>query len=143
MCYLGFKADLKARKQCHRFDRYYQCKLCCERCDAVQVRTNENHRTSYKNMSSSAPYLQTIMDHDEFVQRAHRISPWADVVGWQVENCFFDFMHLAYLGTCRGHIPSVLKLLQCKGYCYEPGESDDLFLKRTSIEMRETCRKNG
>ena len=143
MCYLGFKADLKARKQCHRFDRYYQCKHCCERCDAVQVRTNENHRMSYKNFSSSAPYLQTIMDHDEFVQRAPRISPWADVEGWQVENCFFDFMHLAYLGTCRGHFPSVLKLLQCKGYCYEPGESDDLFLKRTSIEMREACRKHG
>ena len=143
MCYLGFKADLKARKQCHRFQRYYLCKKLCERCDAVQLRSNSHHRMSYKDFSPSAPYLETIMDHDEFMQQAGCVSPWACIPGWQVENCFFDFMHLAYLGTCRSHVPSVLKMLQCLGYCYETGESDELFLKRTSIEMRETCKQNG
>lgn len=143
MCYFGFKADLKARKQCHRFVRYYQCKLLCERCDAIQLRTNDCHPMSYKDMSSTAPYLHTFMDHSKFMETTPSVSPWAIVPGWQVENCFYDFMHLCFLGTCRGHIPSVLKLLQCCGFCYENGESDDLFLKRVSIEMRATCKEHG
>ena len=142
MRYFAFKADLKARKQCHRFDRYYQCRNLCERCDAIQVRSNEIHPMTYKNMSVSAPYLDTFLDHSSYMERAHRASPWSIIPGWQIDNCPLDWMHLVYLGTARGHIPSVLKLLQNLGRCYEEGESDDLFLRRASIEMRETCKKH-
>ena len=144
LIYMGMKADLKARKECNRFNKkYYLCKNMCERCDAVQLRTNQDHPMNYKNMSRSAPYLETCIDHDEYIRTSSEISPWSLVTGWQLENVFFDFMHLVYLGTARSHVPSALKILRHLGYFYEEGESEELFLRRTSLEMRATCKKHG
>ena len=143
MSYLAFKADLKARKQCHEFSRYYLCKQCCERCDALQLRKNEENPLSFKNMSPMAPYVTTCIGHAEYLARDPVTSPWCCVAGFQLETCTYDVMHLVFLGTARDHIPSCLKLMQHLGYCFQPGESDDMFLKRISIEMRTTCKQRG
>lgn len=140
MFYFAFKADLKARKECNNFKKYYQCKAFCERCDAVQHTKDQPELYSYKNMNPSAPYAATVINHDQYIAATRDPSPWINVEGWQLETVTFDFMHVVYLGIARNLIPSCLKMLQLQGYGYEPGETDDMFLKRISVEMRETCK---
>ena len=147
MCYLAFKADLKARKECHQFKKYYLCKNLCERCDAVQPKSNKDidHPMSFKNMSPASPYVATCIDHAKYLEtNAHdELSPWCCVPGFDLETCTYDVMHAIFLGIARDHVPSCLKFMQHLGYSYEPGESDELFLKRMSIEMRTTCKLRG
>ena len=51
-------------------------------------------------------------------------------------------MHLGYLGVAKNHVPSCLKLLRRSGFHYEAGESEDKFLKRVSLEMRQDCKQH-
>lgn len=44
------------------------------------------------------------------------------------------------LGDCKKHVPSCLKILKLWGY-YEEGESNEQFLKRTSLEMKDDCKR--
>ena len=143
MAYVAFKADLKARRECHSFVRYYQCKKFCDRCAAIQPFTNEP--LAYKNMSPTAPYVGTSISHDQYMATTlpRHLSSWASIENWQFETCVFDFMHVVYLGVARDLVPSCFKLLQHLGYGCEDGETDDVFLKRVTLEMRATCKLFG
>lgn len=143
LVYFGFKADLKARKQCHLFTKYYLCKDCCERCSAVKPTTSAPHPMTYKNMAPNAPYVTTCIDLDLYVATCDRISPWSAIEGFQLETVTWDFMHVVYLGTARDHVPSVLKMLHHLGYHYTEGETDDHFLKCIYMEMKKDCKQKG
>lgn len=143
MAYLVFKADLKARKQSHLFRNYYQCRNICEQCKAVNPGRAMGDRFTYKNMRPGAPYAATCINHQEYCRTATRISPWSSVVGWQVENTSWDWMHLVYLGVAQSHVASCIKMIQLLGCGFDANETDDLYLKRTSIEMRQTCKSFG
>ena len=138
-----FKADLKARKEAHLFRENYLCKRMCDRCGAIQSRGVDPEAMSYKDTRPDADYAGSIITHADYCCSAPRVSPWAAIGGWQIENSVYDFMHVCYLGTAASHIASTLKMLRVLGYHYEDGESEDLFLKRISLEMKETCRQNG
>ena len=140
LIYLCFKADLKARMQCHELDNYYRCRLCCDKCQAIQPFTSAPEQMTYKNMSKTAPYAATCKDHDEYVRTAIRISPWSVVQGFQFETLAFDMMHLVFLGIAKNHVPSCLKILKLSGFHYNEGESDEAFLKQVSFEMKEDCK---
>ena len=141
LVYMTFKADLKARMQCHRLEQYYRCKKCCDRCMAIQPMDSRPHPMTYKNTARDAPYASTCKDHDEYLQTARHQSPWCAVPGFQFETMSFDMMHLVYLGIAKNHIPSCLKILKLYGYHYEGGESDEKFLKRVSMEMKQDCKE--
>lgn len=126
------------------FDNYYRCKILCDRCPAIQEKASGRpNPMSYKNMSPTAPFAAQSLDHDGYINTARIISPWAIVPGFQFESVSFDWMHLAYLGFCRDLIPSVLKTLKLLGYGYAANETEEDFLKRTSLEMRTTCKEYG
>lgn len=139
---MNMKADLKAEMQIHNFKRYYGTKRCCQRCDALQGPGTWHHRMRYKDMSSSAGYLETCICHEDYMAKFSP-SPWSILSGWQLDNTMFDFMHMTYLGTSRGHIASTLKLLRVFGYQFQPDESDNSFLRKISHEMRACCKKHG
>lgn len=142
LLYIAFKADLKARKECHDLDAYYKCRSCCDRCDAIQPFTSEPEPFTYKHMARTAPYAATCKDHHGYLQSARRISPWAVVPGWQFETLSFDMMHLVFLGVARNHVPSCLKILKLWGYHYDVNEDDQSFLKRASLEMKDDCKQH-
>ena len=98
---------------------------------------------TYKNMSDDAPYAGTCIDHDAYVRTARRLTPWLAVEGFQFEHITFDMMHLVFLGVARNHVPSVLKMLKLFGFHYEEGESDEKFLQRASMEMKQDCKDHG
>ncbi|CAK9082764.1 unnamed protein product [Durusdinium trenchii] len=145
MAYFTFKADLKARKECHLFKNYYLCKRMCDRCAAIQPKcpADTNHPMVFKDMRPTAPYRTTTVSHAEYLRTASRISPWAVVKGWSLETTSFDLMHMIFLGIARDYVPSCLKILRLMGYHYEPGETDEEFLRRTSWEMKLDCKSYG
>lgn len=136
-----FKADLKARMQCHVLDDYYRCRRLCDRCEAIQPFSSGFQAMSYKNFAKNAPYASTCKNHDSYVQSCKRLSPWAAVPGFQYETVSYDLMHLVFLGIARNHVPSCLKILQMLGYHYQQGESDEEFLKQVSFEMKKDCKR--
>lgn len=142
LIYIAFKADLKARKECHVLDAYYKCRKCCDRCDAVQPFTSAPEPMTYKDMAYDAPYAATCKDHWSYLQNAQQLSPWAVVPGWQFETLTFDMMHLVFLGVARNHVPSCLKILKLKGFHYDLGDSDQVFLKKVSFEMKDDCKQH-
>lgn len=142
LVYTTFKADLKARWQCHRLQRYYRCKLLCDRCLAVQPQDSQPLAMTYKNTAKDAPYATTCIDHAEYMRTTRNLSPWCAIKGFQFETISFDTMHLIYLGIARNHIPSCLKLLKIWGFHYEPNETDAEFLKRVSLEMKQDCKEH-
>ena len=105
--------------------------------------TSAPHPMTYKNMADNAPYVTTCKDHGEYLRTARRITPWIAVEGFQFETISFDVMHLIFLGVARNHVPSVLKLLKTFGYHYSPAESDEKFLQRVSLEMKQDCKDHG
>ena len=141
LIYIAFKADLKARKQCHLLRQYYLCRSLCDRCGAIQPFTSTPHPMSYKNMAKDAPYSRTCINHSDYILQAREISPWQAVPGWSFETLPYDFMHLVYLGVAKNHVPSCLKILKLWGYHYEEGESNEQFLRRTSFEMKDDCKR--
>ena len=112
----------------------------CDRCEAIQPTTSAAHPMTYKNFSNDAPYTSTCKDHSTYLRTARRVTPWAQVEGFQFQHLSYDVMHLIFLGVARNHVPSALKLLKILGYHYEEGESDDKFLQRASMEMKQDCK---
>lgn len=94
-------------------------------------------------MSPNAPYATTVKDHDDYIRSTTQISDWSVVQGWQYESVSFDMMHIVFLGIAKNHIPSCLKILRLRGFYYEHGETDQLFLKRVSMEMKQDCKEHG
>lgn len=144
MCYFAWKADLKARKEVHNFTKHYLCKRCCERCAAIKPTNSLPELYTYKNFMPDAPYMDTCLTHDEYVQGvpSDDLSPWSGVAGWSLGSCTYDFMHIVYLGLGRGLVASSLKALQMLGF-WPDAVSDDHFLKLVSNEMRVTCKAHG
>lgn len=120
---------------------YYKCRKLCDRCDAIQNFSARPHPMTYKNTARDAPYVATFKNHDIYLRQAKRISPWSKVPGWSFDTLPYDMMHLVFLGIAKNHVPSCLKILKLWGYYYEEGESDDMFLKKVSYEMKQDCKR--
>ena len=112
----------------------------CDKCKAIQPMTNAYERMSYKNFSSSAPYVNTVQNHESYMRAVREPSVWSEVPGWTFESVTFDVMHIIFMGIARNHVPSCLKLMKLGGFGYVRDESDAMFLKRASIEMKEACK---
>ena len=98
---------------------------------------------TYKDFGPGAPYAATCTSHSEYLETCDRVSPWSAVSGWQLETVTFDTMHVIWLGIARDLFPSALKLLRLWGFHYKADETTEEFLRRTSLEMKETCKRHG
>lgn len=98
---MTFKADLKARMQCHLLDQYYRCKKCCDRCSAIQPMNSRPHPMTYKNTAVDAPYAATCIDHQEYLRTAKKV--FALVCCWRVSVRDYLIWHYALdlLGHCQ------------------------------------------
>lgn len=99
--YFGFKADAKARKECHAYDRSYQHTQICETCLAEKPSVNGNPDMNFKNFFRTAPYLLTGLSHSDYVATASRVTPWNNMPGFNIKTCFRDPMHTIFLGTAK------------------------------------------
>ncbi|CAK9112067.1 unnamed protein product [Durusdinium trenchii] len=99
--YFGFKADAKARKECHFFERSYQCNKICEECLAERSNKHGDPLMLFKNFFDGAAYWMTLLSHSDYVRSSTTPSPWLAMPGFHFKTAFRDPMHTIYLGTAK------------------------------------------
>ena len=139
--YVGFKADAKARRECHRFDRTYGHNKICECCFAERPNKHGDPLLTFKNFYPNAAHSMTELSHQEYLQSTATHSPWESMPGFHVKTCFRDPMHTIFLGTAKEMIAS------CLGYwCrnkYVPGNDLHEQLREVSMQQKLQCKNAG
>ncbi|CAE7761614.1 unnamed protein product, partial [Symbiodinium necroappetens] len=139
LAYTGFKADMKARMQANRFERYYNCDLICEACFAEKAKPNKT--CPFTDFSETACHRLTRISHTTYMRTASEVSPWACMPGWNLHTVLLDMMHILYLGTLRVMISSCIVFwIRFKAL---GGGTIAHQLLRLSSEMRQKSRENG
>jgi hypothetical protein len=137
--YVGFRSDLKARQETHRFPRWYQCTKMCDMCFAEKASKYGQEAMLYTNFSATAPHLLTSWSHEDYVRHTALLSPWVVMPGFRLENTFYDTMHTIWLGTAKVMLASMLGLWSRLG-CL--GDSPlDQSLRAFSLEMKKKCKE--
>ena len=139
--YFGFKADAKARKECHLFDRSYQHNKVCETCFAERPNKYGDPLLTFKNFHPNAAHVMTELSHDDYVRAATELSPWLPMPGFHVKSCFRDPMHTIFLGTAKELLASCLSFWNRRGYL--PGPNLAQRLRHFSAKQRDYCLSVG
>lgn len=139
--YFGFRADAKARKECHKFERNYQCNQICEVCLAERPNKYGDPALTFKNFYSDAAHLLTSLTHAEYLATSNHQSPWENMPGFHVKSCFRDPMHTLFLGTAKDLLASCLGLWCRNGYIEGPNLAEQL--RWVSATQREYCKAAG
>ena len=139
--YFGFKADAKARKECHQFDRSYQHTQICETCLAEKPSVNGNPYMNYKDFFNTAPHLMTGLSHTDYVSISNQVTPWINMPGFNVKTCFRDPMHTIFLGTAEEVLASTLGYWSKSGLL--EGTSLGEQLRWFSHLQHKCCKENG
>ena len=114
----------------------------CDRCLA-QAGDKAVPALNFKNFTENAAWPLTNIDHQCYLRLdAATVSPWAVLPGWDVESCYFDWMHNVYLGTARDLCASgVLTLIEKNVFPAPTSDLDDI-LACVHSEIRATCKAN-
>ena len=107
MCFFGTNADAKARVQMHLFSRHYQCTFVCEGCFACKESLKVPLQLHFADFSAAAVWRETLLSHTGYMMHPP-VSPWSQVPGFHLGNCFRDLMHTIYLGWGRDLIASII-----------------------------------
>ena len=138
LAYLGFKSDMKARAEAHRFDRYYLCDFICEACMAQKAKRKST--CPFTDFSPGAAHRLTKISHETYLRTAKHVSPWQAMPGFHLFSVFRDMMHILFLGTLRTMIPSCI-VFWLRFEALGNGSTSEKLLQ-LSKEMKELCRRN-
>ena len=112
-CFAGFKADLKARVECHRFRRTFQSTSLCDLCLAQQPFKNSDNTLNAFDFTDGAAWRDTMISTSVYLRHDPRPSPWTAIRGWCLELNWYDDMHNYLLGTLKDHAASaIISLLE-------------------------------
>ena len=141
LAYHGFKADAKARREMHRFNRTYGHSKICETCFAERPNVKGDPLLTFKNFYPDAAHLMTELSHRDYVASSDRLSPWENMPGFHVKSLFRDPMHTVYLGTAKEVLASCLGYWNKNG-CL-PGNNLEERLRWVSQQQKEVCAGAG
>ena len=141
---VGLKMDWKAKVETHNLRCHYGSTHVCHACKALQCFKNcPDPRMNYADFSPSAPYMDTIISHGEYlVQEAGRLSPWCQLPSFRFEMIWDDWMHTGPLGIGRDIAASAIIDLLEGGLLQQNLAADDQ-LKLLWGEFKQWCRANG
>ena len=144
-CYIAWKGDLKARRECHLFERNYNSALMCDACMATQnfksvMSDPERRALLYCHLGRAARWRETIIDHDHYVHTARTISPWSCVPGFRHELVLFDWLHIGPLGFLRDWVAAIIIDLLERGDL-GPSLIPDECLRILWRDFRRWCNK--
>ena len=139
--YFGFKADLKARKECHFLERSYQHSYICGCCLAARPHKNWDPAMNYKNFFEDAAHLMTGLSHQNYVAMAKTPSPWLGMPGFHIKNCFRGPMHTIFLGSAKELLASCLGYWSRTGRL--PGNTVQEQLQKVSRKQKSQCHEAG
>jgi hypothetical protein len=115
----------------------------CDSCGAVQCFKAVPRRLNFANFDDDAPYVFTLLSHFAYLLSAPRISPWAQVRGFQLEATWFDFLHVSPLGIERDSAGSILIDLLESDLLGPVGCDPDQALKRVWVQLRHWSTSKG
>ena len=105
MCALcvGFQADMKARREVHRHDRWFRTTFPCQKCLCSQPRFKKAVKElSYADFSENAAWVQTRLTERDYMRTCKSVTPWVEVPGFKpLDFVLEDFMHNWSLGIAR------------------------------------------
>ena len=139
--YFTFRADCKARKEAHNFDRSYQHVQICENCCAERDSKHGDGSLCFKDFYPTAAHLLTQFSHNDYLRATSSVTPWASMPGFSVLSVLHDPMHCIYLGTCKELIASALGYWNRNSYlvgCYLQDR-----LRRVSSRLKASCKEAG
>ena len=139
LAYLGFKADMKARKEAHMFERNFNCNFICEACMATKAKPNLP--CPFTDFSEHAAHRLSNISHATYVRTAPVLSPWAVMPGFHLHSVFRDLMHILFLGTIRVMIPSII-MFWVRFNALDGGSLAEK-LQLLSKDMEQKCKQNG
>ena len=139
--YHGFKADAKARREMHRFNRSYGHSQICETCFAEKPNKTGDPLLTFKFFFPCAAHLMTELSHRDYVVSSDRQSPWESLPGFHVKTLFRDPMHTIYLGTAKEVLASCLGYWSRNGHL--PGNNMEEKLRWVSQQQKEVCGTAG
>lgn len=140
-CFAGFKADLKARVECHRFRRNYQSTSLCDMCLGQQPFKSADKALNVFDFSEEAAWRDTMVNTAFYLAHDSKLSPWTAVRGWCLELNWYDDMHNYLLGTLKDHAASAIISLLEDGLL---GTGDpNTCLKELWIDCRCWCKLNN
>lgn len=98
---------------------------------------------NYRNISDSAAWPHTVIDHHTYLRLDETISPWACIEGFQIENVSFDILHNLFLGTARDLVASAISVL-IRQHVYDHVEGNaESILGYIQREMARDCKSFG
>lgn len=116
----------------------------CDLCFAEKPAKRGRPAMNFKDMSASAPYTHTMLDHKTYMATHSQVSDWSAVEGWTLETNGFDFMHNCFLGTAKDFIASGLRVLLQKGVWGDNSKTNvDEVLASVTAEIQSTCKRHG
>lgn len=137
--YFAFRADHKARKEAHQFERWSNCTSICERCMAQRPTKNADPLMNYQDFRDDAARHMTRITHETYMATAS-VSPWCELEGFHLGTIAHDMMHTLYLGICRDIIASLVLDFSDEGVL--GAGSMEKKLERFSIEMNNELKAN-
>ena len=98
---------------------------------------------NYRNISDSAAWPHTVIDHHTYLRLDETISPWACIEGFQIENVSFDILRNLFLGTARDLVASAISVL-IRQHVYDHVEGNaESILGYIQREMARDCKSFG
>ncbi len=131
--YAGWKGDAKARRLTHRFCSWYNCTDVCDGCFAKR----DDGPLSYRNLTTRAPWRDTLVVHESYIATEPHVSPWSVVRGWALENTYRDLTHNVYLGIARDVVATCMVEFLEEGLL-GPGQANAV-LARLMTDCRDWC----
>ena len=94
-----------------------------------------------RNEITLPKYFQQISGLADYLNNDSPLSPWRNVVGFDLSTCYHDPMHVLYLGTCKDLYASALGYWLRNGFYGEGSMSDKL--RAFSCDLKEHSRAAG
>ena len=139
--FAGVKHDGKARKEVHLFRRYYQCMFICDSCFAVGASVHSPPALYYANWQPGALYMETRLDQATYEAIEVDPSPFMKIPGWTLAACFWDHLHVIWLGFARDLVGSVLVEFYTHSFV-EAGSEEECYQRLTAM-FRAWCATRG
>ena len=139
--YALIKADGKARREVHKFKRHYNATFICSDCLATQPFKHAPKSLLFSDFSDCAGYLQTMLSHAMYEMFDLVLSAWMLVPGWCLESCFFDMLHVVWIGFGRDIAASCIVDLFTRHEI--PGETEAAAYTLLTRDFQDWCKRRG
>lgn len=116
----------------------------CDQCMSQNPTAKSMREMWFFDFREDSPRYLTYISDSTYRSTATTISPWAGVQGWSLRSCFFDLLHILYLGVARDLVANLLAdfidcdTLEGKAVHWKTSSGCSAYKCRRSSRMKRT-----